>query len=52
LTACDPAPSIKGCPAAIPPSQCAVDWYAATPTPACFDDYMDKIERQQQLLKP
>jgi hypothetical protein len=32
------------------PSRCAVDFYEQTQTPACFDDWIDKLERQQCVL--
>jgi hypothetical protein len=28
------------------PTQCVISWYEATPSPACVDDFFDKLDRQ------
>lgn len=50
LTGCAPTRSTEACPAPVMPSRCAVDFYEQTQTPACFDDWIDKLERQQCVL--
>ena len=42
---------IKGfCPAAVWPSKAAVDWIAGAETPPVFDEWLDKVTRQQEVL--
>lgn len=50
LSGCGNAPTVEGCPPEVKPTRCVADWYAASSPPECFDQYMDKIERQQCLL--
>jgi hypothetical protein len=43
-------PSIEGCPAALVPSECAINYYAKLDAPPCFTEYMARVEAQQCLL--
>lgn len=52
LTACAKEPQTRVvCPVPIYPDDCAIGWYEKTETPACFDKWIDKIDRQQSVLK-
>ena len=38
------------CPAPVWPTKAAIDWMEQTETPPAFEDWLDKVTRQQEVL--
>lgn len=51
LPSCTTTPSSGYCPIPVWPDKCAVAWLAATETPACFDNWLDRVTRQQEAIE-
>lgn len=51
MTACARTATPEYCPAQVFPDNCAFDWLANTETPACVDDYLSRLEKQQRAIR-
>lgn len=51
LPSCATAPSNGYCPVPMWPDKCTVAWLAATETPPCVDNWLDRMTRQQESIE-
>jgi hypothetical protein len=51
LAGCATSATGSYCPVNVYPDECALEWFEKTATPACVDDYLARLERQQRAIK-